>query len=143
LLNPVILAAIGGILFNLSRLPLPEIADRFLMILSGMALPLGLLLIGSGISPSLLRRWLPQAFQVAFFKLFLLPAVAVALFRWGGIESANLVPVIILLAAPTATLTYVMAREMGGHVDLAVAAVSLTTMLSAFSYALWLGWLTA
>ncbi|RLB72404.1 MAG: AEC family transporter, partial [Deltaproteobacteria bacterium] len=51
----------------------------------------------------------------------------------------NLIPAIILLAAPTATLTYVMAREMGGHVDLAVASVSLTTILSAFSYALWLG----
>jgi predicted permease len=48
----------------------------------------------------------------------------------------------ILLAAPTATLTYVMAREMNGQPDLAVAAVSLTTMLSAVSYALWLALLT-
>jgi predicted permease len=34
-----------------------------------------------------------------------------------------------------------MAREMGGQVELAVAAVSLTTKLSAFSYTLWLAWL--
>ena len=138
LLNPVILAAVGGIVFNLSGLPLPEVFDRFLMILSGLALPMGLLLIGSSLSPALMRRWLPQAGLIAFFKLFLLPAVGLLLFRLAGVDVQNQVPVMILLAAPTATLTYVMAREMNGQPSLAVAAVSLTTMLSAASYALWL-----
>ncbi len=139
LFNPVIMAAVGGIFFNLSRLPMPQVFDRFLLILSGLALPMGLLLIGASISFALLRQWLPQAAVVAFLKLVLLPGVALLLFRIAGVDEQNLIPAIILLAAPTATLTYVMAREMGGHVDLAVASVSLTTILSAFSYALWLG----
>ena len=142
LLNPVILAAVGGIMFNLSGLPLPGVIDRFLMILGGLALPMGLLLIGSSLSPALMRRWLPQVGLIAFFKLFLLPATALLLFRLAGIDGQNQVPVMILLAAPSATLTYVMAREMNGKVDLAVAAVSLTTMLSALSYSLWLSLLT-
>jgi predicted permease len=142
LLNPVILAAVGGIAFNLSGLPLPGVCDRFLMILSGLALPMGLLLIGSSLSPELMRRWLPQAGLIAFFKLFLLPAAALLLFRLAGVDALNQVPVMILLAASTATLPYVMAPEMNGQPDLAVAAVSLTTMLSAVSYALWLALLT-
>ncbi len=139
LLNPVILAALSGIVFNLSTLPMPQIIDRFLMILSGLALPMGLLLIGASISFALLRQWLPQAALVALFKLFLLPAVGLLFFRLAGVDAQTFTPGLILLAAPTATLTFVMAREMGGHVDLAVASISLTTILSAFSYALWLG----
>ncbi len=141
LLNPVILAALAGIVFNLSTLPMPQIIDRFLMILSGLALPMGLLLIGASISFALLRQWLPQAALVALFKLFLLPAAGLLLFRLAGVDAQTFTPGMILLAAPTATLTFVMAREMGGHVDLAVASISLTTILSAFSYALWLGFL--
>ena len=141
ILNPVILAALAGIVFNLSSLPLPQIFDRFLMILSGLALPMGLLLIGASISFALLRQWLPQAVLVATLKLFLLPAVGLLLFRLAGVDAQTFAPGLILLAAPTATLTYVMAREMGGHIDLAVASISLTTILSAFSYALWLGFL--
>ncbi len=141
LLNPVILAALGGIVFNLSDLPMPQIIDRFLLILSGLALPMGLLLIGASISFALLRQWLPQALLVAFFKLFLLPAAGLLLFHLVGVDARTFAPGLILLAAPTATLTYVMAREMGGHVDLAVASISLTTILSAFSYTLWLGFL--
>jgi len=139
LLNPVILAAVAGIVFNLAGLPMPQVIDRFLLILSGLALPMGLLLIGASISFALLRQWLPQAAIVAFLKLILLPGVALLLFRVAGVDEQNFIPALILLAAPTATLTYVMAREMGGHVDLAVASVSLTTILSALSYALWLG----
>ncbi len=139
LLNPIILAAVSGIIFNLSGLPMPQIFDRFLMILSGLALPMGLLLIGASISFALLRKWLPQALLIAFLKLLLLPAVCLGLFCLAGVDSRSFLPVTILLAAPTATLTYVMAREMGGHVDLAVAAVSLTTILSSLSYSLWLG----
>jgi len=143
LFNPVILAALAGISFNLSGLPLPQVIDRFLLILSGLALPMGLLLIGASISFALLRQWLPQAMVVAFLKLFLLPGLALLLFYLAGVDERNFVPALILLAAPTATLTYVMAREMGGHVELAVASVSLTTILSAFSYALWLGLLNS
>ena len=139
LLNPIILAALAGIVFNLSTLTMPEIFDRFLLILSGLALPMGLLLIGASISFALLQQWLPQAALVAFLKLFLLPAVGFLLYRLAGVDTQNFIPGLILLAAPTATLTYVMAREMGGHVDLAVASISLTTILSAFSYAFWLG----
>ncbi|HDS15976.1 MAG TPA: AEC family transporter [Proteobacteria bacterium] len=141
ILNPVILAALAGMLFNLSALPLPSVMDRFLLILSGLALPMGLLLIGASISVALLRRWLPLAGLSAFYKLLLLPATGLLLFRLAGVSEQNYEPGLILLAAPTATLTYVMAREMGGQVDLTIASISLSTMLSAFTYTLWLGWL--
>jgi hypothetical protein len=47
-------------------------------------------------------------------------------------------PGLILLASPTATITYVMAKEMNGDADFAVAALSISTILSAMTFSLWL-----
>ena len=140
--NPVILAATGGMIFNLSGIHLPVIIDRFLQILSGLALPMGLLLIGASLSPSLLRRWFPLAFLSAILKLVALPGLGLLLYFLVGLDTQSMIPGLILLATPSATLTFVMAQEMGGEVDLAVACVSLSTILSALTYALWLGLLT-
>jgi len=140
--NPVILAATAGMICNLSGVHLPVIIDRFLQILSGLALPMGLLLIGASLSPGLLRRWFPLASLSAFLKLVALPGLGLLLYYLAGLQTRAMVPGLILLGAPTATLTFVMAQEMGGEVDLAVASVSFSTIMSALTYALWLGLLT-
>ena len=41
-----------------------------------------------------------------------------------------------LLASPTATVSYVMAREMEGDADFAVAAISVNTLLSAVTFSI-------
>ena len=47
-------------------------------------------------------------------------------------------PGLILLSAPSATISYVMAGEMNGSTDLASAAISMNTLLSALTFILWL-----
>ncbi len=138
LLNPVIVSAGAGIMFSLFGLPLPVIVTRSLDIVSGMALPLALLVIGASLSFSLIRDHLSLALWTGGLKLILLPLLGWALFKALGLEAAAYAPGLILLAAPTATVTYVMAGEMGGSPDLASAAVALNTILSALTYLLWL-----
>lgn len=48
------------------------------------------------------------------------------------------IPGLIILAAPWATLVYVMAEQIGGDSDLAVAAISISTLVSGLTYGLWL-----
>ena len=136
--HPVILSALGGILFSLSEIPLPVIADRSLAILSGMALPLALLLIGASLSFELIKARIRDVLSVSLFKLVVMPGLGVFLFKLFSIPASDYLPAFILLAAPTATLTYVMAKEMKGDSDFAVAAISGCTMLSAVSFTLWL-----
>jgi predicted permease len=50
----------------------------------------------------------------------------------------NYLPALILLASPTATIAYVMAREMKGDVDFVIAAISTSTLLSAGTYLFWM-----
>jgi predicted permease len=139
LLNPVIVSAMAGMAFSLSGLTLPVILDRSLKILSGMALPLALLVIGTSLSFAQMRQQLRMTLVIGVFKLMLLPALGLALFYFMGFDRVEYLPALILLASPTATVTYVMASEMAGDSDLATAAISVTTLASAVTFILWLG----
>jgi hypothetical protein len=137
--NPVILSALAGMAFSVSGVSVPLLIDRSLKILSGLALPLALIVIGASLSFELIRLRILSALGAGMLKLVVLPAVGCVLYTWFGVATHDYLPGLILLAAPTATLTYIMATEMGGDVELAIAAVSVNTMLSAVTFALWLG----
>jgi predicted permease len=66
------------------------------------------------------------------------PALGFILFKFFSVTPTDYLPGLIILASPTATLTYIMAKEIGGDPDFAVAAISICTILSGFSYGLWL-----
>jgi predicted permease len=139
LLNPVIISAMAGMAFSLSGLVLPVILDRSLKILGGMALPLALLVIGTSLSFAQMRQQLRLTFVIGILKLMLLPALGFTLFYFLGLNQVDYLPALILLASPTATVSYVMASEMAGDLDLATAAISVTTLASALTFTLWLG----
>ena len=136
--NPVILSAMAGILFSLSGLRVPLIIDRSLDILSGFALPMALLVIGGSLSFELMQLRILRVLSSSFMKLILLPGLGFALYRLFGLATQDYLPGLILLASPTATITYVMAKEMNGDTDFAVAAISISTMFSAITFTLWL-----
>lgn len=136
--HPIILSAICGIIFSLSEISIPTIVDRTLSILSGMALPLALLLIGATISFKVIRSYLLQIVEISLLKLVVMPAVGILLFSVFSIPSSEYLPALILLGSPTATMVYVMAQEMDGDPDFAVAALSACTILSAVTFTVWL-----
>jgi len=136
--NPVIISAMAGILASLFQMPIPTILQRVLDILSGMALPLALLLIGGSLSLEVVRKYFWPSMGVVFLKLVVLPSIGFLLFRTFGVSSVEYLPGLILLAAPTATVSYVMAREMRGAPDFAVANISAGTLISALTFSIWL-----
>jgi predicted permease len=138
LLNPVIISAMAGMGFSLLRLDLPVIIDRSLRILSGMALPLALLVIGTSISFEQMRQQIRFTALIGVLKLLLLPASGLILFHLVNLPRMEYLPALILLASPSATISYVMATEMAGDADMATAAISVTTLVSAVTFTLWL-----
>jgi predicted permease len=136
--NPVILSAMAGILFSLSGLRVPLVIDRSLDILSGFALPMALLVIGASLTFELMQLRILRVLSSGLMKLILLPGLGFALYRLFGLASQDYLPGLILLASPTATIAYVMAKEMNGDTDFAVAAISTSTMFSAITFTVWL-----
>jgi predicted permease len=142
LINPVILSALLAIAYAALGLPLPEILSRALKILGGLALPMALLLIGASLSFSLVQSQLAGALVTSIIKILVMPALGCTVFYYFDYSAADILPALILLAAPPATMTYIFAAEMHGDKDLAVAAISVGTVGSALSYIFWLQLLT-
>jgi predicted permease len=136
--NPVIVSAMAGILFSLAEIPIPMVIDRSLNILSELALPLALLIIGASLTFELMRLRISALLSSSAMKLILLPGLGFGLYRLFGLPSHDYLPGLILLASPTATISYVMAKEMKGDTDFAVAAISISTLLSAITFTVWL-----
>lgn len=137
--NPVILSAVAGIGFSLLGISIPIVIDRALEIIKGMALPLALLIIGASLSFRQFKSRLILLVVSSTVKLIAMPAVALVCFYLFSVNRAEYLPGLIILAAPTATLTYVLAKEIGGDPDLAGPAISFSTLLSALTYTFWLG----
>jgi malate permease and related proteins len=137
--NPVILGAMAGIFVSALAIPIPRVIGRSLDILGGLAPPMALLLIGASLSLVLMRKYLRPTMGAVMMKLFILPALGLLLFQLFAIGAADYLPALILLASPTATIAYVMAREMHCDADFAVASISASTLFSSLFF---MGWLT-
>ena len=137
--NPVIIASMLGIGFSAAGIRLPAVVARSLAIVGQMALPLALLVIGATLSPKQIRAAIVPSLVASAIKLGVMPGLALAFWKLSAMPPEHYLPALILLASPTATVAYVMGREMGGDPDLSGAAISLSTLLSALSY---LGWLS-
>jgi hypothetical protein len=136
--NPVVLSALAGIIFSVLKIPVPAIVDRSLKIISDMSLPLALLIIGGSLSFGLIRSNLKLAVGAGILKLLFLPALGLLLYGLLRVPAAQFLPGLILLASPTATVTYVMASEMQGSTELASAAVTMNTLASCLTFIFWL-----
>lgn len=136
--NPVIIAAMAGIFVSLMEFNIPVVIDNSLNIVGGMALPLALILIGSSLSFELIRHHIFPALFSCALKLMLLPGLGLIMFIIFEEAPTDYLPCLILLAAPTATLVYVMAQETKNDTDFAVATISMSTLLSGFTFAFWI-----
>jgi hypothetical protein len=140
-MNPIILSSAIGLLFPLFGVSLPAVVERTLHILGGMGLPLALLIIGAKLSEGKLGgNWLQHS-ALAAIKLFIQPAMGLILLRLMGVDDLPTAVTVLLLASPTATISVILADQMGGDARLSSEAVTISHAAAALSYTLWLWWL--
>lgn len=137
--NPVLIGAMAGIVVSAMAIPVPKVILRCLDILGGLAPPTALLLIGASLSLKLMRTYQRPTLGAVFCKLVLLPGFGLLLFSLFHLRPDDYLPAMILLCSPTATIAFVMAREMHGDADFAVAAISASTLFSLITF---MGWLS-
>ncbi len=140
--NPVIIGSLVGILASGLQIPVPNVIDRTLNMLGDLAPAAALLLIGASLSFKAMNARKRIVAMTVTVKLFLLPAAALFFFNLFNLNIQDYLPAIILLATPTATVAYVMSRQMGADAEIAVATISATTIISALTLPLWLAFLS-
>jgi malate permease and related proteins len=135
--NPVILSSIAGICAAYMELPIPALIMKSMAVLANIALPLALVTIGASLTLSGAGKSWRLGLFASFIKLLVLPGLAILFLKAFSLPLKEAPTSIFLLATPVATLAYIMADQLGGDGDLASYAVTLSTVLSLFTY---MGW---
>lgn len=136
--NPLLVATVGGILFNLAGLHLPEVIDATLSRMSSASIALGLIAVGAGLRLSGLHESKGIAVYFIAVKLLALPAIAYGLGRWIGLSVLQLQIAVMFCALPTASSAYVLAARMGGNGPFVAFLISAGTLVSVLTLPLWL-----
>jgi len=128
--NPIVIACVIGLGLATANIELPDLLDDCLKILGDAAVALGLLSAGAGVDLSALKRAGPRTFTWATIRLVGLPVFAVAICLVLGVTGIPLLIAVICAATPTATSSYILAKELGGDAPLAANLLAVETLLA-------------
>lgn len=136
--NPLVIATLSGLVFNLLGGELATPMDAFLRRLGDAAVALGLLAVGAAL------RWgsaggsmLGSAWLVTV-KLMLLPVLAWWLGRQLGMTGITFDMLVLFAAMPSASSAYILAMRMGGDGAGVAWLISATTILAVPTLAFWI-----
>lgn len=131
--NPLIIASLGGMLFNYAHIEIGAAAKNTLTTLSGAALSIGMLNVGAGLRFDISGQDFKLVVYSGLIKLFVFPIVTwifLFLFSVTGIERS----VGLLYAClPCASTSYALSRQLGGHPDSMASIITFTTVFSVIS----------
>lgn len=137
--NPLVLATLAGLLWNMSAVPLPAPAVQFFGRLAEAAIALGLLAVGAALR---LNGRPAGGFKAgAWFlgvKLAALPAAALVLGHGVGLTGLYFDIALAYAALPTASSAYILAQRMGGDGRSVAWLISAGTLLAMLTLPLWL-----
>ncbi len=111
-----------------------------LRLLSGLSLPLALISLGASLSFQGIGNYRLSTALAVLLKLLFLPLLGLILLQSSDVSGLDYRITVLLLACPTAVVTYIMAVELGGEPDLAASIVMISTLLSMASLPFWI-WL--
>ncbi len=128
--NPLLIAcAIGGLLAAFS-VEIPEQLDLSIDLLGRGAIALGLLAAGAGVDMAALGRAGLKTLAWSLVRLFGLPILAIGFALVFGLSGLALAIAVISASVPTATSSYILARQLGGDAPLAANLIAMQTVLS-------------
>lgn len=134
--NPFVLAAVAGFAFSLLKLELPKMLYSTLGSISGMGVPMSMLMLGASFSFSDAGEYKKDIVIGVLTKLILLPLVFVPVYVMMGIRREALLVLLIALCTPPAASSHVMAGQMGadsklaGHLIVFGSAASMVTIFT-------------
>jgi malate permease and related proteins len=137
--DPLILAAISGIIISYFGIDLPVIIDSVLDMFSGMAIAIALISIGASFKFIHIKENIKLILIASLSNLVLLPSLGLILssfvFKISDIDR-NII--CILLATPLAVSAFIMGKEHGSDSNLISSVLIISTIVSAFTMSGWL-----
>lgn len=127
--NPLLIGVFGGMAWHQVGLPLPQFLEDAIGYLARMALPLALICIGASLAWRKLSLGNPDILWAALFKMIVIPLCVTSAAVWYGFRGDALGILFLMVAAPTAMVAFVMAKEMTPHSEGVPETIALTTLV--------------
>ncbi|MGL1891489.1 MAG: AEC family transporter [Spirochaetaceae bacterium] len=131
--NPLIIAALVALPFSIFNIETGIIVNKYLNYIARMTLPLALLGVGGSLSFHSFKKDISIAISASVIKIIIYPALAALILIVAGFRGVSLGAIFIILGAPTAVSSYVMAEAMGSNSELAANIILITTLGSIFT----------
>lgn len=140
--NPLIIGCIIGFGINLSGIQLPQAFHETMAVLGRAALPLGLLAVGAGLRINGLHKQLRPLAITTPVKLLILPTITALLCMLFGADGNALTVAVLFSTLPTASSSFILARQLGGDTELMAALITVQTIISAVTIPMVMGLFT-
>ena len=131
--NPLIIACLSGMAFNLLGLQLPAIAENFTTIIGRGSLPLGLLAVGASLQVTSIKQAGHEVIYACLLKLILMPFLMWLSCTLFGVDNLSTAVAVLFAALPGSPLSYILAKQLGGDTRLMSAIIAVQTGISMVS----------
>ncbi len=135
--NPIIIGIFLGLIASLAGIKLPTILDRSMDYVGRTATPIALIAIGAGFNIKEAMTRIKPAIAASIIKLIGLPMLFLPVAIKMGFREAEMVSILVMLAAPTTVSSYVMAKSMNNDHVLASNVIVLTTLAASVTLTAW------
>jgi malonate transporter and related proteins len=127
--NPLITGCLIGVLLQIAKVRLPVGLEPAFKSLGAASLPLGLLCVGAAFKGGDLLRSFRPAILASLVKFALLPLIAAAVLSYYRVNGPAAGVSLLYLTLPTASASYIVAKQMGGDAPMMAGIVALQTLL--------------
>jgi predicted permease len=139
IIHPVVLPVLAGLVWNVLLPPLPAVADETLLTMGQAVVPLCLVLIGMSLAYYGVRGAVKGAVVIAVLKLLVVPAVVLAVGRWGlGLSGIPLAVVVMAAAMPVGSNALIFSQRYETLEAEATAAIVFSTFAFVLTAPIWL-----
>jgi len=128
--NPFIWACAIGAALNPVHASMPQVANTVIDALGRSSLALGLLIVGAGLRIEEVIRLKPLTAPACVLKLVVMPAFAIGIAKIAGLSGANLAVITCCTCVPSASNSYILARQLGGDAPLMAQILTIETALA-------------
>jgi len=128
--NPLVAAAMLGMLFTLLKIPVPQPVTTALKNIQQAASPLALIVLGGSFHFETIKTNMKYLVLGIISKLIIIPAVFLPLLAAAGYRGAEYTALLCLFATPPASSTFTLAKQMNSDSELAGQFLTIATACS-------------
>jgi malonate transporter and related proteins len=138
ILNPMVLSTLVGVAWAATGVPMPGPVNAYLQILADALTACALFAIGLGVSMDGLKANIGRSAALAAVKLGLMPLIVLGLSIALELGPLYLIATVVCAAVPTAKTVYILSGEYHCEESTVAATISLTTLCSIGTLAVWI-----